>query len=63
MIYAIFAVLCDEGTVRLGIFWTHGQNPLIANVLDGWMVGLVSRLWVEGGGCPWALAGSGLRFS
>jgi hypothetical protein len=62
MIYAIFVVPCDEATVRLGIFWTRGQDPLIANVLDGWMGGLVSRPWPQGGGWPWALAGSGLRF-
>jgi hypothetical protein len=63
MIYAIFVLLCDAGTVRLGVLRTLGQNPLIAYLLDGWIGGLVSRLWALGGGWPWALAGSALRFS
>jgi predicted acyltransferase len=63
IVYAVFVVLCDAGTFRLGLLRTLGQNPLIAYLLDGWVGGLVSRLWPEGGGWPWALTGSALRFS
>jgi hypothetical protein len=63
IMYAVFVVLCDAGSFRLGVLQTFGQNPLIAYLLDGWMGGLVSGLWPEGGGWPWALARSALRFS
>jgi hypothetical protein len=62
IVYAVFVVLCDAGTFRLGVLRTFGQNPLIAYLLDGWMGGLVSGLGPEGGGWPWALARSALRF-
>jgi predicted acyltransferase len=63
IIYAVFVVLCDAGTFRLGVLRTLGQNPLIAYLLDPLIGELVSRLWPEGGGWPWALAESALRFS
>jgi predicted acyltransferase len=62
IVYALFVVLCDAGTFRLGVLRTFGQNPLIAYLLDGWMGGLVSELCPEDGGLGWALAGSALRF-
>jgi hypothetical protein len=61
--YAVFVLLCDAGTFRLGVLRTFGQNPLIAYLLDGSMGGLVSGFWPEGGGWPWALAEAALRFS
>ena len=48
--------------LRIGVLRTFGQNPLIAYWLDGTMGGLVSAFWPEGGGLPWALAGSAVRF-
>jgi hypothetical protein len=62
IIYAAFVWLCDARTFQLGVLRTLGQNPLIAYLLDGNMGGLVSAFWPEGGGWPWALAGSALRF-
>jgi predicted acyltransferase len=62
IVYAAFVLLCDAGTFRLGVLRTFGQNPLIAYLLDGNMGGLVSAFWPEGGGWPWALAESALRF-
>jgi predicted acyltransferase len=61
ILYAAFVLLCDAGTFRLGVLRTFGQNPLIAYLLDGWIAGLV-RLCPEGGGWPWVLAESALRF-
>jgi predicted acyltransferase len=60
--YAFFVVLCDAGSFRMGVLRTLGRNPLIAYLLDGWMGGVVSGFWPEGGGWTWALAGAGLRF-
>jgi hypothetical protein len=61
--YAVFVLLCDAGTFRLGVLRTFGQNPLIAYLLDGWTGGAVSGLLPEGGGWASALAGSALRFA
>jgi hypothetical protein len=63
IVYAAFVWLCDAGTFRLGVLRTLGQNPLIAYVLDGWLGGLVSGSWTEGGGWPWALGGAAVRFA
>jgi predicted acyltransferase len=62
MLYAAFVWLCDAATFRLGVLRTLGQNPLIAYLLDGWIGGLMSDFWPEGGGWPWALAGSAVYF-
>jgi predicted acyltransferase len=61
LMYALLVVLCDAGGFQLGLLRTFGQNPLIAYLLDGPMGDVVSALLPEGGGWPWALAGSGLR--
>jgi predicted acyltransferase len=63
LVYAGFVLLCDVRLVRVGVLSTLGQNPLIAYLLDGLMGGLVSELWPEGGGLPWALAGAAVRFA
>jgi hypothetical protein len=62
MTYALFVLLSDAWMLRIGVLRTFGQNPLIAYWLDGTMGGLVSAFWPEGGGLPWALAGSAVRF-
>jgi hypothetical protein len=61
--YAVFVFLCDALFVRVGVLRTFGQNPLIAYLLDGSLGGLVSVLWPEGGGLPWALTGAAVRFA
>jgi hypothetical protein len=61
--YAVFVVLCDAGSFQLGVLRTFGQNPLIAYLLDGGAGDVASALLPEGGGWPWALAESGLRFA
>jgi predicted acyltransferase len=63
IVYAGFVLACDQGTFRLGVLRTLGQNPLIAYLLDGSVGGLVAGFWPEGGGWPWALAGAALRFA
>src|SRR5262249_58603348 len=62
VVYAAFVWLCDAGTFRVGVLRTLGLNPLIAYLLDG-IGGGVSGGWSEGGGWPWALAGSPVRFA
>jgi predicted acyltransferase len=62
ILYAVFVVLCDAATFRLGLLRTFGQNPLVAYLLDGWLGGLVAGLGPEGDEWPWPLARSGLRF-
>jgi hypothetical protein len=61
-VYALFVRLCDAGSLRVGALRTLGQNPLVAYLLDGQIGGIVSGLWPEGGGWPWALAGASVRF-
>jgi predicted acyltransferase len=63
VVYAAFVWFCDGGTFRLGVLRTLGLNPLIAYLLDGTIGGVVSHGWCEGGGWPWALAGSAARFA
>jgi predicted acyltransferase len=60
--YAVFVLLCDVLFVRVGVLRTLGQNPLIAYLLDGILGGLVSEVWPEGGGFPWAVMGAVVRF-
>jgi hypothetical protein len=63
MVYAAFVWLCDARTFRLGVLRTLGQNPLIAYLLDMVIGGLVSDVWPESGGWPWALGGAAVRFT
>jgi predicted acyltransferase len=62
ILYSLCVVLCDARGLRLALLRTLGQNPLIAYLLDGWAGGVVAGLGPEGGGWPWDLARSGLRF-
>src|SRR5262249_57627895 len=63
IVYAVFVVLCDVASFQLGVLRTFGQNPLIAYLLNMGAGSAVSALLPEGGGWPWALAESGLRFA
>jgi hypothetical protein len=45
-VYALFVLLCDLGTVRLGVLRTFGQNPLAAYILHLFVLnGLVRSYW------------------
>jgi predicted acyltransferase len=57
-VYAGFVRLSDSGGLRVGLLRTLGQNPLVAYLLDGVVVGAVSDVWPTGGGWPTALAGA-----
>jgi hypothetical protein len=61
--YAVLVLICDLCSVQLGLLRTLGQNPLLAYLLDMTAGSAVSALLPEGGGWPWALAESGLRFA
>ena len=40
-VYALFVVLCDEGSLRVGLFRTFGQNPLAAYIVHPMVAGAV----------------------
>jgi hypothetical protein len=60
---AVFVLLCDAWSIRVGVLRTFGQNPLIAYLLDGPVGDLVAWFWPEGGGLPWAITGAAVRFA
>jgi predicted acyltransferase len=41
-VYALFVLLCDRGSLRVGVFQTFGRNPLAAYILHE-MVGRAVR--------------------
>jgi hypothetical protein len=61
-VYALFVVICDQGSLRVGIFRTFGQNPLAAYIVHPMVAGAVKPYMPDDSPLWFVLAGFLLYF-
>jgi hypothetical protein len=56
-VYALLVMLCDLGSVRIGLLSTFGLNPLVAYVLNLYLLGpMLWALWPDDKSWAWGLS-------
>ena len=61
-VYALFVVLCDVGSLRVGLFRTFGQNALAAYIVHPMVAGAVKPYMPDDSPLWFVLAGFLLYF-